>query len=160
MRLGPLRSKTRRFAFAFLSPLRPRNCNKKKQGIQKGKERKIRVSYESIRANEFAWIEIIGESSRGNTIRGNRTGEPLRGKSASERVSESEGFQRFSEVVGGFEKLLEVFRGFQRFFRGFQRSSKRPSQTQISSLSYGPYSCCPLTWTSPKLCAFANRSST
>ena len=56
--------------------------------------------------------------SRGNTIRGNRT-ESLRGKSASERVSEriSEregfgGFQRFSEVFRGFQRFLEVFRGF------------------------------------------------
>ena len=47
-------------------------------------------------------------------------------KSASERVSEREGFQRF---LRGFER---VFRGFE-VLRGFQRSSQRPSQRQISS---------------------------
>ena len=48
--------------------------------------------------------------SRGNTIRGNRT-EVLRGKSASERVSE-----RISEREGfrGFQRFSEVFRGFER----------------------------------------------
>ena len=50
----------------------------------------------------------FGERSRGNAIRGNR-------KSASERVSEREGFQRFSEVFRGFQRFSEVFRGFQRF---------------------------------------------
>ena len=60
----------------------------------------------------------LGENSRGNTIRGNRTESlwegnlPLRG-SLSQRFLE--GFRRF--------------RGFQRFVRGFQRW---PSQRQIS----------------------------
>ena len=36
----------------------------------------------------------------------------MRGKSASERVSEREGFQRFSEVFRGFHRFLEVLRGF------------------------------------------------
>ena len=43
---------------------------------------------------------------------GQQDREPLREKSASERVSEREGFHRLSEV--------------------FQRSSQRPSQRQIS----------------------------
>ena len=45
----------------------------------------------------------------------------MRGKSASERVSERiseregfRGFQRFSEVFRGFERFLEVFRGFSK----------------------------------------------
>ena len=64
---------------------------------------------------------FVGESLRGNRIgaTGLRASER---KSASERVSEREGFQRFCR---GFERF---FRGFQRFLRGFQRSSQRPSQ--------------------------------
>ena len=63
-------------------------------------------------------LRKFGERSRGNTNRGNRP-EVLRGKSASERVSEREGFQRFSEVLFRcFQRSSEVFRGFQRFFRG------------------------------------------
>ena len=93
--------------------------------------------------------ERCGSSER--VLRGNRIGATGLGaserKSASERVSEREGFQRF---LRGFERVLEVFRGFerfsevlrgfqsflrgfQRFWRGFQRSSQRPSQRQISS---------------------------
>ena len=45
---------------------------------------------------------------RGNTIKGQQDQEPLRGKSASERVSEREGFQRFSEVFRGFYWFLEA----------------------------------------------------
>ena len=85
------------------------------------------------------------------SLRGNRIGatglRPSERKSASERVSEREGFQRFLrgferflEVFRDFERFSEVFRGFERFFRGFQRflrgfqrSSQRPSQRQISS---------------------------
>ena len=61
----------------------------------------------------------LGESLSGNRIgaTGLRASER---KSASERVSEREGFQRFSR---GFERLLEVFRGFSEVFRGFQSSS-------------------------------------
>ena len=84
----------------------------------------------------WAAIPIRGKSLRGNRIgaTGLRASER---KSASERVSEREGFQRFlrgferfSEVLRGFQRFL---RGFQRFLRGFQRSSQRPSQRQISS---------------------------
>ena len=59
----------------------------------------------------------IGESLRGNRIgaTGLRASER---KSASERVSEREGFQRF---LRGFERFLEVFRGFLEVFRGFER---------------------------------------
>ena len=84
---------------------------------------------------------IVGVS-RGNTIRGNRTGKVLRGKSASERVSERiserEGFQRFSVVFRGL-------RGFERLLRGFQRFCKDPLRDPLrvpfSSKSCG--SCCP-----------------
>ena len=61
---------------------------------------------------------FIGESLRGNRNRGNRP-EVLRGKSASERVSEREGFQKFSE-------LLEVLRGFERFSEGFSEALSEP----------------------------------
>ena len=98
----------------------------------------------------YSWVVSIcfPYTLLGESLRGNRTGATgLRAserKSASERVSEREGFQRFlrgfqrlSEILRGFS---EVFRGFERFFRGFQRclrgfqkSSQRPSQRQISS---------------------------
>ena len=66
---------------------------------------------------------IIGESSRGNTIRGDRTkslweGNLLRGS-----------------LRGGFQRLLDVFRGYQRFLevlRDFQRPSQRSCQRQTS----------------------------
>ena len=68
--------------------------------------------------------------------------EVLRGKSASERVSERtserdgfRAFQRFSEV---FQRFSEVFRGFQRFFKGPLRD---PLRVPFSSQSCG--SCCP-----------------
>ena len=66
--------------------------------------------------------------SRGNTISGQQDWEVLRGKSASERVSE-----RTSEREGfrGFQRFLEVFRGFERFSEVFQRPSQRPSQSAI-----------------------------
>ena len=51
----------------------------------------------------FLWREFTGQMNQGQQDR-----EPLRGKSVSERVSEREGVQRFSEVVRDF---LEVFRG-------------------------------------------------
>ena len=59
---------------------------------------------------------LFGERLRGNRNRGQQACEVLRGKPASERVSESVsdrgGFQRFSEVFRGFERFSEVFRGF------------------------------------------------
>ena len=98
----------------------------------------------------LAFLARFGESLRGNRI--GATGlRPSERKSASERVSERvserEGFQRFLrglerflEVFRDFERfqrflevLRDFFRGFQRFLRGFQRSSQRPSQRQISS---------------------------
>ena len=64
--------------------------------------------------------------------------EVLRGKSASERVSERiseregfRGFQRFCKVLRGFQRFLEVSRGFERFSEVFQRPSQRPSQSAI-----------------------------
>ena len=45
--------------------------------------------------------ELI-ESLRGNTVGGQQDREPLRGKSASERVSEREMFRVFSEVLRDF----------------------------------------------------------
>ena len=69
----------------------------------------------------------FGEGLRGNTIRGNRTESlwegnlPLRGSLRG----------RVSEVFRGFHR---VFRGFQRFcevLRGFQRPSQRPSQSAV-----------------------------
>ena len=46
------------------------------------------------------------------------------------------------------KRFSEVFRGFQSFCRGFQRSFQRPSQRQISLSeaisSVAPKSCCPL----------------
>ena len=92
----------------------------------------------------------VSETPNRREFKGNRIGATgLRAserKSASERVSEWEGFQRFLrgferflEVFRDFERFSEVFRGFERFFRGFQRfvrgfqrSSQRPSQRQIS----------------------------
>ena len=70
----------------------------------------------------------FGESLRGNRIgaTGLRASER---KSASERVSEREGFQRF---LRGFERFSEFFERFSEIFRGFQRSYQRPSQRQIS----------------------------
>ena len=56
--------------------------------------------------------------------RGNRT-QSLSGKSASERVSEREGFQRF----------LEVSRGFQRFSEIFQRFAEVLSETLLSPVA-------------------------
>ena len=48
-------------------------------------------------------------SFKGQHDKGQQDREPLRGQSASERVSEREDFERF----------LEVFKGFQRFLEGF-----------------------------------------
>ena len=73
----------------------------------------------------------IRESLRGNRI-GQQDREPLRGKSASERVSEREGFQRFLEIFRGFQRFSEIFQRFSEIFQRFQRSSQRPSQRQIS----------------------------
>ena len=62
----------------------------------------------------------------------------MRGKSASERVSE-----RISEREGfrGFQRFLEVLRGFERFSKVFQRFFKGPLRVPFSSQSCG--SCCP-----------------
>ena len=60
----------------------------------------------------------LGNLNFGEEFKGQQDREPLRGKSASERTSEKEGFQRFSE-------------GFQRVFRGPLRDPVRgrfPSQ--------------------------------
>ena len=58
---------------------------------------------------------IIEESLRGNRIgaTGLRASER---KSASERVSEREGFQRF---LRGFQRFSEVLRDFSEVFRDF-----------------------------------------
>ena len=70
-------------------------------------------------------VLLVGESSRGNTIRGNRT-ESLREANLPLRGSLR------GRVFRGFQSFLEVFRDFQSFSRGFQRSSQRPSQREIS----------------------------
>ena len=64
----------------------------------------------------ISWRKIKGQQDKGQ-----QAWEVLRGKSASERVSEREGFQRF----------LEVFRGLQRFVEVFQSPSQSPSQSAI-----------------------------
>ena len=54
---------------------------------------------------------------------------PLRGKCASERVSERTSERGVSEVFRGFQRFSEVFRGFQRFlevFRGFSEALSEP----------------------------------
>ena len=90
-------------------------------------------------------IPVVAESLRGNRI-GARGLRACERKSASERVSERvseregfqrflRGFERFLVVFRGFERFSEFLRGFQRLLRGFQRSSQRPSQRQISSQS-------------------------
>ena len=62
----------------------------------------------------------------------------MRGKPASERFSERQVFRVFQRFFRGVQSFLEVLRasldskGFQSFSRGFQRSSQRPSQRQIS----------------------------
>ena len=50
--------------------------------------------YDSFQKHVIVGIIPDREEFKGQMSRGNRTG-PLRGKSASERVSEMEGFQRF-----------------------------------------------------------------
>ena len=68
----------------------------------------------------------LGESLRGNRIgaTGLRASEK---KSASERVSEREGFQRF---LRGFERFSEVFESFfGRFSEIFERFSEVLSET-------------------------------
>ena len=54
----------------------------------------------------------IGEGFKGQQNRGQQDREPLRGKSASERVSEREGFQRVFRRFKGFQKFSEVFGRF------------------------------------------------
>ena len=62
--------------------------------------------------SKIGWREgdetLLGESLRGNTIRGQQDREPLRGKPASERVSER-------EVFRVFQRFLVVFSDFKRF---------------------------------------------
>ena len=53
---------------------------------------------------------------QGANEQGQQDREHLRGKSASERVSEREGFQRLLEVSRGYERF-EVFRGFSEVFQ-------------------------------------------
>ena len=83
--------------------------------------------------------KLFGESLRGNRIgaTGLRASER---KSASERVSEREGFQRFlrgfSEVLRGFERFL---RGFQSFLRGFSEVlSETLSEADLLSEARSP----------------------
>ena len=67
---------------------------------------------------------------------GARFGESLRGKwigAAGPRAPERE----ICLWEGLWEDLWDAFRGFQKCFRGFQKSSQRPSQRQIS-LSKAP----------------------
>ena len=45
------------------------------------------------------------------------------------------GFERFSEVLRGFQSFL---RGFLSFLRGFQRSSQRPSEADFLSEALSP----------------------
>ena len=68
----------------------------------------------------------LGESLRGNTI-GQQDREPLRGKSASERVSEREVFR----VI--LQRFSEVFRDFQRFWRGFRGPLRDPLRGRFPS---------------------------
>ena len=79
----------------------------------------------------------IGERLRGNTVRGNRTESLWEGN---------------MPLRGLWEDLWEG--GFQRFSEGFQRSSQRPSQRQISlSGALGPVAPIPVA---PQ--SFSNRS--
>ena len=75
-----------------------------------------------LRPTAFRTTEF-GERLRGNRKRGNRpvSGEVLRGKSASERVCEREGFRGFQRF-----QISEVLRGFQKVI---QRPSQSPSQS-------------------------------
>ena len=71
----------------------------------------------------------FGERLRGNKNRGQQAWEVLRGKSASERLSEGLWEGGFSEIFRGFQRW-----GFQRFsevFTGFERPSQSPSQSAI-----------------------------
>ena len=75
----------------------------------------------------FRYPSDFGERLRGNTIRGHRT-ESLR-----EENRPLKGSLR-GRFFGDFQRFLAVFIVFQSFseiFRGFQRSSQRPSQRQI-----------------------------
>ena len=53
----------------------------------------------------------------------------LRGKSASERVSEREGFRGFQRFLEVFQRFSEVFRGFLRYLEVFRGFSKTLSET-------------------------------
>ena len=73
--------------------------------------------------------QVSGRELNGANEEGQQDREPLRGKSASERVSEREGFQRF--LKGFLQRLSEVFRDLSEFFRGPLRDPLRgrfPSQ--------------------------------
>ena len=87
------------------------------------------------------WRKIKGQHDYGQQDR-----EPLRGKSASERTSEREGFgglQRFLEVFRGLQRFLEVFRGFSEVLSETLSEADFPLR---GSRSRCPYSCCPLVF--------------
>ena len=65
---------------------------------------------------------------KGQMNSGQQDREPLRGKFASERVSEREGCQRFSEVFRGFQRFSEAFRDFSEVLSDFPLRGRFPSQ--------------------------------
>ena len=87
------------------------------------------VERPSIRCQNTAF----GESLRANTVRGNRTEKPLRGKSASERVSEREGCRKFSEVFRDFQRLSEIFRDISEVVRDFSEGFRDPFRGRFPS---------------------------
>ena len=90
--------------------------------------------------SKFRVVNLLlhcSERVQGATEWGQKDREPLRGKSASERVSERvserkgfqrvcRGFQRYSEVFRGFQRLLEVFRDFSEVLRDFSEVFRGP----------------------------------
>ena len=82
------------------------------------------------------------QKSFGESLRGNRIGATgLRAserKSASERVSEREGLERF---LRGFESFSEVFRVFLEVFRDFLEVFRGPLRGRFPLR--GSQSCCP-----------------
>ena len=104
------------------------------------------ASITNFRKENSGKSKRILEKVQGTNEKGQRDREPLRGKSASERVSEREDFQRFLEVLGDFQRSLKVFLKFSEVFRGFSEGFQRPSQRQILlswALSGRFQSCCP-----------------
>ena len=69
---------------------------------------------------------LISKCSPRREFKGQQNREPLRGKSASERVSV---FRGSSEVFRGFQRFSDVFRHFQRLSEIFQRFSEVLSET-------------------------------